>query len=135
MTRVTKRALWGYSPKSVEDAIEQSKQSHEALNSGLVTQLQTLERECAELRAEIDRMRAELAAPERGDALAKELLEEHMAATMQVQEATERYEAAMAKHRELETLLLERQQSMVSDMRKRLQDVAEKAEQRSKEEE
>ncbi|HUC91830.1 MAG TPA: hypothetical protein VMS09_07365 [Paenibacillus sp.] len=125
MAKVKKRALWGYSPESVEQAVARCKELHEANCADLRKDMERLERECSELTAKIARLRAESESPEPDEDMARQLLDEHYAATANVMEAQTAYRETLDRQKEIERWVIERQQSLLSKVKNQLIAVSE----------
>ncbi|TLS52042.1 hypothetical protein FE782_11770 [Paenibacillus antri] len=120
MIKVTKRSLWGYDPDSVERATARLNADHEAACSALRSELDRLRLEHAEWEKAVARLRRELEAPDRSVEMAKQLLEEHYAATEEVLEAKRMYDDSMARMKSDEAVVAEKQESALSRIKSEL---------------
>ncbi|WP_309120793.1 hypothetical protein [Paenibacillus sp.] len=120
MIKVTKRSLWGYEPDSVERAVARLNADHEAACSVLRSELDRLKREHTELEKTVARLRRELEAPDRGEEMAKQLMEVHFAATEDVLEAKRMRDLSAARMKSDEAVVAERQESALSRIKAEL---------------
>jgi len=124
MAKITKRALWGYSPEAVERLLERMKAEHESACLGMRRRIDELEGEREALRARIERLRLEMEAPAPDADMAKRLLDAHFEATADVLTAKAQLNDSTMHRERLERYVVERQAALLSEVKAKLARVA-----------
>jgi len=130
MRTINERALWGYEPDSVKNLVAERDRQHQAACEELGGKLERLRQEKLELQRRLEALREQLQTPIDDGELARQLLEEHYAATGKVLEARKKHRETMERQKEIERWISERQELLLTKVKTELNRLLRHEEQR-----
>lgn len=134
MPKINKRALWGYAPASVDEAIRKMQEEHAERCATLTAQLEELERTNGALRAEVASMRdCFLESPDHEGEVAAMLLEAHVEHSKAVFQVVQELKEVEQKQEEVLEISERHRESVKVQVLDKLRHLESAIEQQSKE--